>query len=465
MMKVRIPALFCLLGAAAALPLHAVEPPCIVTYPYPYLTSEDRTVTVRYGSDGTSVLETHESSDTPGIAPANDDSPYLPGERIAGPMTGFRSGRIQHWDDEIGTNFIEVTTSPQLKEHVRYVDNRLKKAEHHPDQSSWSISGFSVDLSEGSRSRPILDLETDHWTVRLSFTRTEYDPDGTETGKETERVAFDVWTSKDLPFSPLPLAFEPLAGRRVPPYLPGPLENRFLFQLAESLRPHGGLVRAETTVEGETYAMQITGVRKAPELPLEKFTPLPVIDSSRVNRFAGPLFLTSLLRDGMVRTEADGTLQIDGRDLPAASSWKENAEGDLVVVISAPQEETTLFLVRPLSGTVQPDVYDVTPAPDPAELRELSQAELETHSQAFRLYGLIDTGPLPAVVTGFDQGEVTIRSNQNGRISGTVEGTVSVLPTTEVSDPEIRPLSFSFDAQEGLDSFRFRSTESRFSNR
>lgn len=67
----------------------AIEPPALVEYRLPWTVDDEAwMISVRYAADGTSVAESHAAANTPMVAPANDDSKYLPGAWIAGPGIG-----------------------------------------------------------------------------------------------------------------------------------------------------------------------------------------------------------------------------------------------------------------------------------------------------------------------------------------------------------------------------------------
>ena len=299
----------------------------LVEYPFVCPSCDPRSISVRYASDGTSILETHKRSAKPQVAPANDASVYLPGEWIAGPITGFAPGRVQHWEDEVGTNFIEVQEAPSLRDGVRYVDRRLNRAEAQPGQESWSIDDVSVSVADGARDREILGMPTSHLKATLAYTRTEYDESGTRTESTRNTHTYDVWMSDELPFSPLPFKYEPFVGNRVPPYNAGPVGARLIAALVPELKPYGGLMRAEITSEGDTTAMEALDIRDTPEPPMQKFSALPVVASGQVSQFAGPLFIASLLRGDMLGNETSARVSLDGRAFDAVSAWKTNKVG------------------------------------------------------------------------------------------------------------------------------------------
>ncbi len=449
-----------LTGGAGAVGAHAA--PMLVEYDFLCPSCEDeRSISIRYAADGTSILQTHNRADTPQIAPAHDDSEYLPGEWIAGPMTRFRPGRIQHWDDEIGTNFIEVQKAPVPDVGTRYADRRLTPAAEQPGRESWSIGAIRVSVEDGEDDRVIRGLEADHKRAVVACTRTEYGADGAETGSEETALAFDLWMADALPFSPLPFQYEPFLGNRVPPYNRGPVGNRLIAELLPHLAGMGGLVRAEITAEGTTSAIEVRSVQATPEPPMHKYTSLPVVSGEQVGQFAGPLFLASLLRGGMIQQESDATLTLDGRALQAVSAWKTNEAGDLVIVISAREENTSVFLVRPVNGIPAPGAYDTTSKVDYRRLRGMSEDELADHTRRFQLYGVATDQVLPTVLTGIEQGTVTIRETEGDTLAGSVSGRVSALPTDSLSDMRAMPVELTFRAEPGLDEFRFRSDESR----
>ena len=433
----------------------------LVEYPFVCPSCDPRSISVRYASDGTSILETHKRTAKPQVAPANDASVYLPGEWISGAMTGFYPGRIQHWEDEVGTNFIEVQEAPSLQDGVRYVDRRLNRADEQPGQESWSIDGVSVSIADGARDREILGLPTSHLTATLAYTRTEYDESGARTGSTRNTYTYHLWMSDGLPFSPLPFKYEPFIGNHVPPYNSGPVGARLIAALVPELIPYGGLLRAEITTDGNTTAMEALDIQDTPEPPMQKFSALPVISSDQVSQFAGPLFIASLLRADMLGTETSARVTLDGRAFNAVSAWKTNEVGDFVIVISAEDENTSLFLRRPVKGIPDPGRHETAAGISFGQLRELEKEALATHTAKFQLSGVVTNTSLPTMLTNFEAGEVTISQSAGDTIRGSVSGTVSALPTAELSRPQVIPVEISFQAPRGLENFRFRSNESR----
>ena len=454
--------------SAATAQAQEAGPGFLVEYPAvcPQCEPEQaRSISIRYASDATSILETHDRGATPQVAPAEDGSPYLPGERIAGPMTGFAPGLIQHWEDEVGTNFIEIPEGPALEDGARYVDLRLTPASAQPDRESWSIDDVRVTVTGGDEDREISGLQADHLTAALAYTRTEYAPDGEETASTRNTRTFELWMADSLPFSPLLLGYEPFVGNRAPPYNGGPVGARLMAALAPEIEGHGGLLRAEITTEGETVAIEAEAVRRTPEPPLEKFAALPVVSSDQVGQFAGPLFITSLLRGDMMSDAPTARFSLDGRDLQAVSAWKTNDAGDLVIVLSAVSENTSLVLTRPLNGPPEPGAHPTTPPVPVERLRAMDESARAAHSARFQLNGVATNTRLPTVLTGFEDGAVTIDSVEGDTITGSVEGSVSALPTDGVTSPRTIPVTLAFEAPRGLDGFRFRSTESRLARR
>jgi hypothetical protein len=454
-----LPALLLPIGLAGA----AIEPPALVEYRLPW-TADDEAwmISVRYAADGTSVVESHAAANTPMVAPANDDSKYLPGAWIAGPMTGSRAGRIQNWEDEIGTNFIEVTEAPALRPETRYVDERLTEATEEPGRPSWSVDGIRVSVEGDGTVRRIEGLNARPFRATLSWNRNRFEADGRQSETERRTHVFRIWLSEELPFSPLPFLYEPFQGNRAPPYVSGPVAERVMAELVDQLRGRGGLVRAEVVGGEKVPALEIVGFRETPPPPMEKFEALPVVPGRQVNAFAGPMFLASLLRDDMVRSEEDATLWIGDREVPATAAWKTNEADDLVVAITAKNENTTLFLLRPTSGLPGPGEYGTAVFPGRDGWKEMSAAEREEHLGRFQLYGVVTGDSLPAVLSGFAGGAVEIESAGEGEaLVGKVQGSATVLRTESLSEPGEIEVDAEFEADPGLEKFRFRSNESR----
>lgn len=447
---------------AGACYAQSIQTPMLAEYPMLCPScSEARSISVRYAIDGTSILQTHPRADVPQIAPAHDDSIYLPGEWIAGPMTRFKPGLIQRWDDEIGTNFIEVQNRPALEEGVRYVDRRLTRAADRAGQNSWSIQNIRVSVQDGEDDRTIQGLEAEHRTATVAYRRTEFDADGQETGTEEIAYTFDLWSADELPFSPLLFQYEPFLGNHVPPFNGGPIGTRLIAELIPLLEPFGGLVRAEVSDQGSTYAIELRAVRTTPEPPMHKFTSLPVVSGEQVGQFAGPLFLASLLRDGMIRAESNANLKLNGRELAAVCAWKTNEAGDLAIVVSARDENTSLFLVRPVNGVPEPGTYGTTLKPAYSRLRAMNEDERATHTDKFQLYGIATDTTLPTVLTGLEEGTVHIHDTEDEVIAGTLRGMASALPTDTLADVRPMAVELTFRAKPGLEGFTFRSDESR----
>lgn len=440
----------------------SIQPPMMVEYPFLCPScSESRTISVRYATDGESILETHASSDQPQLAPANDDSEYLPGELVSGPITDNQVGIIRHWEGEIGTNFIEVNGSPGLEPGVRYVDEDLTPLSGNPGALSWRIEDLSISVSETAGTATVSGFDAVKVTADIEYVRSELTADGSVDGRKAVGLAYELWLSEELPYSPLPYEYEPFKGNHVPPFMSPSIEDFVVASLRNEVRRYGGLLRAAVTAGGERSVLELSSARSTPEPPMDKLASLPVVSSSQVSQFAGPLFLTSLLRQDVLNTKAPAEVVINGRTLDSTSVWKINDSGDLVILLSAENENTSLFLVRPISGMPDPGQYGVAPKVSSERLRSMSADELRDHARKFQLYGVIVDGTLPTVVTGFRSGAVTIEQSGDGLIRGSARGTASILPTDELSAVASSDVQVSFEAIEGLDRFRFTSVESR----
>jgi len=187
------------------------------------------------------------------------------------------------------------------------------------------------------------------------------------------------------------------------------------------------------------------------------FVPLP-----RVDAFAGPLFMTSLLRDGMLGGIGTAKLTIGDRELTGRSAWKVNEAGDLVIALAATGENTTVLLVRPVAGLPSPGQHRVTARPDTGALRAMDDAALLAHAARFQLYGVATGRRLPTVLTGFEAGDVVLERVDDNVLAGSVSGLVKTLPTQRAGQGEVLAVELAFEAAEGLEDFRFRSPESRF---
>ncbi|NBC03964.1 MAG: hypothetical protein GVY20_09705 [Bacteroidetes bacterium] len=437
-------------------------------YEFPYLCpscNEDMVLSLRVAEDGTSILETHEISTTPIIDPEYDDSEYQPGELIVGPLTNGEVGVVQNWDDEIGTNFIEIREDRFPEEGVRYVDEELTKASEEPGSSSWSINNLSVSVENTGQQETVRGFNSNHFIGDVEYTQTNYDSGGSETSNTDVSYELHLWLSEELSFSPLPFQYEPFKENRIPPYNFAPIDDIVVKRMLEQIVGKGGLVRSQLIFEGEEYTVEIENVRETPALPKQKFETLPVVSASQVDHFAGPLFIISLLRDSDLAEMGSGNITFDGREIPASSVWKVNEAGDLVIVVTAKEENTTFFLVRPLNGRPDEGSFDVKNRPDGKMLRAMSGEELSQHSNHFQIYGLVSGDQFPTVISGFESGNVMITSSEGASISGESTGSVSALDTNQPTDPETVPLEISFTSEKGLEDFQFRSPESRYAGR
>jgi hypothetical protein len=455
--------LFISVGSLIAQP---TQPPMM--YEFPYLCpscSEDMVLSLRVAEDGMSILESHEISTTPIIDPEYDDSEYQPGELILGPLTNGEVGIVQNWDDEIGANFIEIREDRFPEEGVKYLDEELTKASEEPGSSSWSVDGVSVSVENTGEQETVQGFNSNHFIANVKYTETSYDSEGTETSSAEVSYKFQLWLSEELPFSPLPFQYEPFKENRIPPYNFAPIDDLVVNRLLNQIEGEGGLVRSKLIFEDEEYTVEIENVRETPAPPMQKFNTLPVVSASQVDHFAGPLFITSLLRDSNLSDMGSGTISFDGREMPASSAWKVNEAGDLVIVVTAEEENTTFFLVRPLNGTPAESTFDVTKRPEGEILRSMSAEELSEHSSHFQIYGLVSGDPFPTVISGFESGNVTITGSGKESISGESRGTVSALATDQVSETESVTIEISFRSDTGLEEFQFRSPESRYAGR
>ncbi|NBC02356.1 MAG: hypothetical protein GVY20_01485 [Bacteroidetes bacterium] len=452
--------LFISVGSLVAQP---IQPPMM--YEFPYLCpncNEDMLLSLRVAEDGTSILESHEISTTPIIDPEYDDSEYQPGELILGPLTNGEVGVVQNWDDEIGTNFIEIREDMFPEEGVKYVDGELTKASEESGSSSWSINNLTVSVEKTGEKETVKGFNSNHFIANVQYTKTSYDNEGTETSSTDVSYEFKLWLSEELPFSPLPFEYEPFKENRIPPYNFAPIDDLVVNRLLKQIEGEGGLVRSQLIFEGEEYTVEIENVRETPSPPMQKFETLPVVSASQADHFAGPLFIISLLRDSDLTEIGSGNITFDGREIPASSAWKVNKAGDLVIVVTAKEENTTFFIVRPLNGRPNKATYDVKYRPEGETLRAMSDEELLEHSNHFQIYGLVSGEQFPTVISGFESGNVMITSSEGASISGETSGSVSALNTNQPTDPETVPLEISFTSEKDLENFQFRSPESRY---
>lgn len=442
------------------------EPPLM--YEFSYLCpscDEEMLIYIRVASDETSIVETHTASSTPVIGPEYDDSDFLPGALISGPLTDGKIGIIQNWDGEIGTNFIEIRDKKLPEEGVRYVDDRLNKYSDDSESSSWKIDNVSVAVEIGEEDQLIQGYSSNHMIADIRFTETNYNSDGDQSSVSDMSYQYHLWFSEELPFSPLPFEYEPFKENRIPPYNLAPINDLIVSRLLENVEGQGGLVKSKIVFEGEEWPVEIKNVKQTPPPPMEKFETLPVISADQVDNFAGPLFIVSLLRDGELAQLGSGTIRYGDREIPATSAWKVNDAGDLVIVLSGKEDQSTFFLVRPLLGIPETGRYDAKNRPDNTELRAMGSDELLKHAGHFQVYGLMSESGFPTVVSGFESGTVQIDQSQDGIITGRSEGTVFALPTSDISETMSVSIELDFNSESGLQEFRFRSPESRYLER
>lgn len=437
--------------------------PALLAYPFLCPSCDTAQVTtLRYGADGLSLAETHATDEQPMLHPDGDGTAGHPGEWIAGPRTGGQPGRIQRWEGEVGTDFIEVQVESPLVEGERYAaTRRLARASEKPGRKSWSIEDVAVAVDPGDKDRTIAGYRGDHWRVTLHWTRNTYDRDGKPTGSEDKQIRYALWTTEALPFSPLPYEYEPFKGNHVKPWLSGPVADHLMRKLTAALAGHGALLRAEVVGESEA-TLTLASALPAPELAADRFAGLPVVASAQVDDFAGPLFMTSLLRDGMLTGRGTATLTVGDRELAGRSAWKVNSAGDLVIALAAGEENTTVLLVRPVLGMPEAGRYGTATRPTMAALRAMADGALESHARRFQLYGVVAGKSLPTVLTGFDGGEVVVTQAEDGVLAGRVAGHSDALMTARAGEHRRVPVTLTFEAPEGLEDFRFRSPESRF---
>jgi hypothetical protein len=454
--------LFAFLASAAA---QAAGPsaPALLAYPFLCPSCDSAQVTtLRYGADGLSIAETHTTGEQPMLHPESDAAAGHPGEWIAGPRTRGQPGRIQRWEGEVGTDFIEVQIDSPLVEGERYAaTRRLAPASEKPGKKSWSVDDVAVSVAPGERDREIAGYPGDHWRVSLSWTRTTYDRAGEVTGSEDKQVRYELWTTDALPFSPLPYEYEPFKGNHVKPWLSGPVADHLMHKLTAELAGRGALLRAEVVGESDA-TLTLASALPAPALDADRFAGLPVVASAQVDAFAGPLFMTSLLRDGMLAGRGTATLTLGDRELSGATAWKVNSAGDLVIALAAREENTTVLLVRPVLGMPEAGRHGTATRPAMNALRAMDEAALEDHVRRFQLYGVAAGDTLPTVLTGFDGGEVVLTQTDDGMVAGRISGHIDTLPTAQPGNHRRIPVRLQFEAPEGLEDFRFRSPESRF---
>jgi len=450
----------------ATLSAQSVEPPMF--YQFPYLCpscSEDMEMSIRVSSNGTSIIETQAVSTTPIVDPKYDDSEWVPGNQISGPLTNGRTGKIQDWKGEIGTMFIEVQDEVLPEIGVRYIDEDLTKAGTDSGESTWSVNDFAVNVKNTDKQETIQGFSATIYEINIKFIKADFNSDGQESSRNNLNYQFQLWLSEEVPFTPLPFQYEPFKENHIPPYNLSPINDLVVSKILENIEGKGGLVKSKLLFENQEWTIEMNNVRSTPPVPMNKFESLPIISSSQVDNFAGPLFIVSMLRDGELKNKGSGTIRIDDQELTARSSWKVNEAGDLVIVVTAEDQNTTFFLVRPLKGKPGETTFDVKNRPGGSTLRSMNKDELAQHSNYFQVFGLISENTFPTVISGFQSGYVTIESSGKEIISGHASGEVYALQTDQLSDNETISFEISFASKSGLENFQFRSPESRVAGR
>lgn len=443
-----------------------IEPPMM--YQFPYLCpscNEEMAMSIRVSSNGTSIIETHSISTTPVVDPEYDDSEWVQGTQISGPVTNGRIGIIKDWEAEIGTIFIEVREEFLPEMGIRYVDEELTKAVENSEESSWSVDNLTVNVENSGQRDTIEGHSSTMYDVNISFIKSDFNSDGQVISENDISYQYQLWLSEELPFTPLPFQYEPFKENHIPPYNLKPINDLVTSVIIDKVKNKGGLVKSKLLFENEEWTVGIKNVRTTPPVPMYKYQNLPVVSSSQVDNFAGPLFIVSMLRDGELKDMGSGTIKFGHRELPARSSWKVNEAGDLVIVVTAEDENSSFFLVRPLKGKPDEATFDVTNRPESSVLMSMNEEELAEHSNNFQLFGLVAEDTFPTTISGFQSGSVTIDTAGDEIITGRVSGEVLALSTAQLSESRSISFEISFTSESGLENFRFRSPESRVAGR
>lgn len=300
----------------------SVEPPML--YNFPYLCpscSEEMEMSIRVSSEGTSVGETHAISATPIIDPEYDDSEWVPGNLISGPLTNGLTGGIKDWEQEIGTVFIEVEDKVLPEIDTRYIDEDLTEAGTESKESSWSVNDFTVSVENTGQQETIQGFSANVYEANIQFTKTDYSPEGQQTLQSDVNYQFQLWLSEQVPFTPIPFHYEPFKENHIPPYNLSPINDLVASAIIDRVQDKGGLLKSKLLFDNEEWTVEMKSVKSTPPVPMHKFENLPVISSSQVDNFAGPLFIVSMLRDRELRDMGSGTIRIDDQELAANSSW------------------------------------------------------------------------------------------------------------------------------------------------
>jgi hypothetical protein len=441
------------LGVAAAVQAQESPTPDLpVRYSHPVVCpacEAPLTVTIRQGADGRSVAAIHETA-----APAPDGGRY-----VAGPRTSGRLGVVQ----DLGMDLIEVRDPATLEPGRRYAADGAPWTEaEYGGEASWSVVDLAIALDRGDDDRTVAGLDAAHHVLTVGYTFRSHDAQGDVTETRTVDHRRDLWFAEDLAFSPVQMLHGGFRDVAATPSFRPRIDQHVLAQVTDRFRALGALVRVETTLEGAPVAVAVDGFEPAAADAFATLETAPVVSEAQFAAVAGPFFIGRMISaDGALVAPGPAELTLGDTTIAGEASWMTTDAGDLAVVIDDPASETMLFLVRPVNGVPAPGAYGVTASKNRAVLQAMTEAEMADHTAAFQVYGLVAGAGLPAAVTGFVDGTVTIDAVEDDRLVGSVEGTVTVLPTEEIGPAQDRSLGLRFEAGRGLEGVRFASPASR----
>ncbi|MEQ8558996.1 MAG: hypothetical protein RIB03_11825 [Henriciella sp.] len=437
--------------------------------PYPKTDGDPKIVTVRHNAEGLSIAHIHPASeDTPLMSDDPDDFDLSSSAMfLAGPAT---DGRIVSPEPIAGG--VLVKESPvTLEEGQRYADGEVYDPELDGEMASWSIEDLETSFAPRDDDRVIAGLEAEHHQLTVSYNLTRYDRDGEVRDQQTVSSTRDFWFAKSLPYSPLQIipnvydsAYFTTSGIEV-------LDEAIHELVADDMRDLGAVVAQEGEgPAGLAGISAISRVEAAEAFLPETLAEIPVLPVEQADVMLGALFVTEMLKESE-RIPEGGRLNLSiGPDLSVdtgRAAWREMSNGDFGIALY-PEEGTAkgsvLLLMRPVNGTPDAGIYDVTRAMNRSALSEMDEAELEAYANKFQPMGMVRRDGQDFVVIDFKAGNVTIDESSDGKISGSVDATLKLVAIDGSGETALFDVTGDFMAVEGLDA-RFRSPVARVMRR
>ena len=440
-------------AAPASLPiLYEINAPFY--YQQPHAVTVHQTAGLSVGvanpADASPFRETEDGAKTLTYA----DVPYAVGPRTGGRLA--KGQRLNRW-------YFRISESEPLevgKHYSRMYDPPSPRDE--PYKREWWVENLTVDWARGDEDAKLAGLQAKHYTLRVAYDYHRINHDDGEKIEERIVSRRDFWFAERFPFSPLQMlplqigndqrfvCFCSQGGDRVNQAV----HNR----LQDELHSAGMLVRTRLESNQGEATVEVSAIRAAPTLDMNRYAQWPAIPESQDRAAAGALFLAKALGDAPPgQGSADIEFNTDS-DAPLAitadsSYFKVNEMGDLAIasVFNAGDgAQGMLLLMRPHHGAPKAGTFDSGAQVSTDALKAMSTEALKAQAERYQALAVVEQRDTLTIYASTDAGSVTIDKAGGESVSGSFKLAMEAVDTFGDGSVQQRTVSGRFEAVTGL---------------